>query len=100
MLALHAFSAGGIGMMTLGMMARVALGHTGRNVFDPPPMLRWLFLALLASAVLRVLLPLVLPTHYGLWVGLAQGLWIAAFAGFSLIYAPMLVRARVDGRYG
>jgi uncharacterized protein involved in response to NO len=100
MLALHAFTVGGIGLMTLGMMARVALGHTGRNVFDPPPVLHWLFLALLAAAILRVPLPLVLPGYYGLWVGLAQGLWIAAFTGFSWVYAPMLVRARVDGRFG
>ena len=33
-IALHAFSVGGIGMITLGMMSRVTLGHTGRNVFD------------------------------------------------------------------
>jgi uncharacterized protein involved in response to NO len=29
-LALHAFTMGGIGVITLGMMARVSLGHTGR----------------------------------------------------------------------
>jgi len=33
---LHAFMYGGVGLMTLGMMARVTLGHTGRNVFAPP----------------------------------------------------------------
>ncbi|MFC1681280.1 NnrS family protein, partial [Pseudomonadota bacterium] len=31
-LAIHAFAYGGIGMMTLGMMSRVTLGHTGRSV--------------------------------------------------------------------
>ncbi len=40
-LSLHAFAFGGVGMMTLGMMSRVALGHSGRNVFDPPKLLFW-----------------------------------------------------------
>lgn len=35
-LAIHAFSFGGIGLITLSMMARVSLGHTGRNVQSPP----------------------------------------------------------------
>lgn len=99
-LAVHAFAVGGIGLMTVGMMARVALGHTGRNVFDPPPLLRWLFLCLLLAAAVRVLLPLGWPTLYGDWIALAQWLWMLAFAGFTAQYAPMLVRPRVDGRYG
>jgi len=30
--AIHAWTVGGIGMFTLGMMSRVALGHTGRKI--------------------------------------------------------------------
>lgn len=100
MAAVHAFAAGGIGLMTAGMMARVALGHTGRNVFAPPAALTWLFLALLLAAVLRVLLPLLLPAQHALWIAAAQLLWIAGFGLFSWLYAPMLLRPRVDGRYG
>ncbi len=97
-IALHAFTYGGIGMMTLGMMARVALGHTGRNVSSPPPAIRW-FLALLAAGALsRVLLPLLDDAHYTLWVGLSQILWMLAFAHFTLIYLPILTRPRIDGR--
>jgi uncharacterized protein involved in response to NO len=33
-------------------------------------------------------------------MGASQLLWIAAFAGFVAVYAPMLVRPRIDGRYG
>ncbi|MFB3100245.1 MAG: NnrS family protein, partial [Gammaproteobacteria bacterium] len=36
MLAFHAFSYGGIGIVTLAMMSRVSLGHTGRNIQSPP----------------------------------------------------------------
>lgn len=100
MLAIHAFTVGGIGLITLGMMARVALGHTGRNVFTPPAILKWLFIALLLSGLIRVLLPMLLPAQYGLWIGLSQLLWVAAFGLFTWTYAPMLIQARVDGRQG
>ena len=99
-IALHAFAYGGIGMMTLGMMSRVALGHTGRNVFSPPPAIRWFLGLLAAGALSRVLLPLLDGAHYTLWIGLSQTLWMLAFAHFALIYLPMLARPRVDGRPG
>lgn len=100
MLATHAFGFGGIGLMTLGMMARVALGHTGRNVFDPPSILRWIFLAVILGMVARIGLPMLLPGFYSLWMGISQVLWILAFGVFSWVYAPMLIMPRVDGRYG
>jgi len=100
MAAVHAFAAGGIGMMTLGMMARVALGHTGRNVFAPPPALSWIFAGMLASALVRVLPAGLLPELHLFWIGLSQLLWIGAFGAFTWIYAPMLLQARIDGRYG
>jgi len=100
MLAVHALGYGGVGMVTLGMMARVAYGHTGRNVFDPPKAL-WVFFALMfMGAVVRVLLPLFWPAHYVNLVFTSQLLWIVAFAPFLLIYAPILIKPRVDGRYG
>lgn len=98
--AIHAWTVGGIGMMTVGMMARVALGHTGRNVFDPPPVLRWLFLLILASAIVRLLVPLVPDDTYLPTLGLSQLLWIACFGLFFHIYFPVLLRQRVDGRDG
>ncbi len=99
-LALHAFAYGGIGMMTLGMMSRVILGHTGRNVFAPPPAIRWFLGLLAAGALSRVLLPLLDGAHYTLWVGVSQVLWMLAFAHFAVIYLPMLIRPRIDGRPG
>jgi len=100
MLAIHAFAFGGIGMITLGMMARISLGHTGRDVFNPPKMLPVLFLLLLVGCVIRVIMPLVAAASYTTWIMFSQWFWIAAFAGFVMIYAPMLVRGRIDGKYG
>ncbi|GMR08746.1 MAG: NnrS family protein [Gammaproteobacteria bacterium] len=100
MLAIHAFTYGGVGMMTLGMMARVTLGHTGRNVFNPPRALSLLFLLLLTGTVMRVVMPMLTPDSYAMWIMLSQWMWIAAFSGFVLVFASMLVKARVDGKYG
>ena len=74
-LSLHSFSVGGIGLITMGMMARVSLGHTGRNVFDPPKILKSIFLLLITAAIVRVLLPLFFSDFYALWIGLSQALW-------------------------
>ena len=95
-LAVHAFAVGGIGMMTLGMMARVSLGHTGRSVLNPPSGLSWMFAVLFMGAIVRVLVPLLNASYYMLWIGLSQVLWIMAFAMFLYLYAPMLVRPAVS----
>jgi uncharacterized protein involved in response to NO len=99
-LAVHAFAVGGIGMVTIGMMARVTLGHTGRSVFAPPTVDSWIFAVLFLGAVVRVIVPLLDTVHYGFWVGLSQLLWIAAFSLFFGVHFPMLYGPRVDGRFG
>ena len=87
-------------MVTAGMMARVSLGHTGNNVFNPPAILHLIFGLLFIGAFTRVILPLFLNQYYVELIGVAQLFWISAFAVFFIRYAPMLIKARVDGRYG
>ena len=99
-LSVHAFTAGGIGLLTIGMMSRVSLGHTGRNVFQPPAIVFWSFAVLLLGVIVRVIFPLFNMELYAYWVGISQLLWIIAFAIFVVVYAPMLLSARVDGRDG
>jgi uncharacterized protein involved in response to NO len=99
-LSVHAFAYGGIGVMTLGMMSRVTLGHTGRSVSEPPSLLFWCFVMLLAGTVVRVVFPLFNNELYVYWIGLSQILWIASFAVFLLVYTPMLITPRIDGRDG
>jgi uncharacterized protein involved in response to NO len=98
-LATHAFTAGGIGMVTLGMMARVSLGHSGRPLI--PPKLTVLAFALLnVSALLRVVAPVFFISNYGSWILLSGSLWILAYLFFLWDYFPMLLAPRVDGRPG
>ncbi len=99
-LAVHAFTVGGIGMMTLGMMSRISLGHTGRDINQPPSGVGLMFLLLCTSAVVRVIFPLISVEHYQLWVGISQGLWIAVFALFLYLYTHILTGHRIDGRWG
>jgi len=97
-LAVHAFAAGGIGMMTLGMMARVALGHTGRNIQVLPGLLPVVLSLSAMSAVVRVILPMFVPHYDSIWIGASQLLWVAAFTIFTWIYFPILVAPRIQGR--
>ncbi len=98
-LSYHAFTVGGIGIMTLGMMARVSLGHTGREM----KLNNWMILSFVSiniAAVIRVIFPLFMPNSYLQLVQYAGWLWVFAFVIFAFIYTPMWMRARVDGREG
>ncbi len=98
-LAIHAWTVGVIGITTYGMMARVSLGHTGREMLPSKLAIAGFYL-LFAAAVVRVLLPLLFMTQYILWIELASVLWVIAFILFSIAYFPVLTQPRVDGRPG
>ena len=99
-LYLHAFAYGGIGVMTIGMMARVILGHTGRNVLSPPSALTYMFAILVGGAIVRVVFPLFDSEMYPAWIAVSQLAWVTAFLVFIVVYTPMLLKPRIDGRDG
>lgn len=88
----HIWMAGAIGLMTLAIMTRASLGHTGRTLTASSATTA-IYLALIGSVLARL--------AYGFWPGqmglvhLAAGLWILAFGGFAVAYWPVLVRPRV-----
>jgi uncharacterized protein involved in response to NO len=95
--SLHALTAGAIGSLTLGMMARVSLGHTGR-VLQAPRVMAISFLCLVGAAVLRVAAPFLgSSAYFGLLVGAAIG-WSSAFALYLLNYWTILLSPRADAR--
>ena len=97
--ATHAFTVGAIGCLTLGMMSRVALGHTGRVLAASSSVVASFVLIALA-AVVRVSVPLLDLAHYRASVFVAGSLWTAAFGIFLAVHAPILASTRVDGRPG
>ena len=99
MLAIHAFTSGAIGGMTLGMMARVTLGHTGREL-KTGVATYWAFVLVSLATVSRVLLPIYYPAGYKEFILVAGLLWSAAFVIFIFVYARFLIRPRIDGRPG
>jgi uncharacterized protein involved in response to NO len=100
LLAMHAFGVGGIGLITLGMMSRVGLGHTGRDINRPSRTVAIACAAIILGAVFRVILPLFDMSHYTLWIAISQGLWIIAFLLFVITYLPLLTTSRPDGKPG
>lgn len=95
---LHALGAGAIGTMILGVMTRVAMGHTGRPLRLLPGM-GWGYGAMLAAGAVRVTVALGgMPPRPGLW--LAAVLWTLALGLFVVRYGPLLASPRADGRPG
>jgi len=98
-LATHALTIGAIGGMTLGMMTRTALGHTGRPLIARGAETASYILIQLAAAA-RVLVPAVWPAVYLSASVISGMLWSLAFAIFTVTYWPILTRPRADGRPG
>lgn len=95
---LHALGTGAMATLVLGIMTRVALGHTGRSLKLPKyGLLIYVFVC--AAALLRVMAALG-------WIEYRNGLvvaalaWCIAFGLFVLLYWPILSRPRQDGRPG
>lgn len=91
---IHALTVGAIGVMTLAMMTRAILGHTGRARRAGPATLAIYVCANLAAA-LRLAAAFA-PAHQALWLGLSAIAWSLAFGGFVIVYGPMLAAARAD----
>lgn len=98
-LATHALTVGAIGGLTLGMMTRTARGHTGRPLQAGGAEVA-AYLLVQAAALTRVLLPLAIPQAYVALIVVSAALWSAAFALFTVVYLPILSRARLDGKPG
>ncbi|MEZ4220418.1 MAG: NnrS family protein [Polyangiaceae bacterium] len=94
----HSLTAGAIGSLTLGMMSRVTLGHTGR-MLAPPRIVAVGFGATAVGALLRILAPLAGTHQLGVLIAAAT-LWSLGFASFLFAQSPMLFAPRVDGRPG
>ena len=95
--ALHALTAGAIGSLTIGMMARVSLGHTGR-MLRASRADQITFVSVAVAGVVRVLAPWLPPAAYLGALDTAGVAWAFGFALFFATHVGMLSAARVDGR--
>lgn len=92
--AMHALTTGAVGAMTMAVMTRASLGHTGRpKQADRPTVLIYLLVNL--GALLRVFGPTIgLPTT--LMLSTAAAAWSGAYLLFAAIYGPYLIRPGLD----
>lgn len=88
--AQHLWMAGAVGAMTLAVMTRATLGHTGQPLTASHATLA-IYLALFAAVGARIAwgyLQLPMLLH------LSGLLWLTAFGGFALVYGSHLLRSR------
>jgi uncharacterized protein involved in response to NO len=92
--AIHALTAGAIGTMTLGVMTRVSLGHTGRPLAaDRTTTL--IYLLVILAAVARV--AAAANDSFPMLIEISAALWIGGFGLFAIRYGPTLLAPRREG---
>jgi uncharacterized protein involved in response to NO len=95
--AVHVLTTGAVGAMTLAIMSRASLGHTGRPRHADLATVA-IYALVNLGAIIRVLAPAsdapTAVTH--LLLGLATVGWSGAYLLFAVVYAPMLVRPSLD----
>ena len=102
-LGVHLVAVGGIGLLTISMMTRTALGHTGRMLYPAPKYLPLAFYLMIAATVVRTLSAVLLfvsTTAYWHGIRCAAVLFAASLTIYFVRYAPWLTKARIDGKAG
>jgi uncharacterized protein involved in response to NO len=84
---IHAWTVGAIGIMTLAVMSRATLGHTGRAL-EASTGLHAVY-ALAVIATLARICAVVEPDWSVTLMHVAAFAWAAAFLGFAALYAPL-----------
>src|SRR5579872_731573 len=89
---IHAWTGGAIGTMTLAVMTRATLGHTGGEL-KASRGTQFLYAAVIAAALLRICAS-VSPEHLQALLAAAGTGWAVAFIGFAILYGRMLCSPR------
>ncbi len=90
----HAWMAGAAGTMTLAVMSRATLGHTGQQL-TASRATQAIYAAIIVAALARIC-AVIEPVHSEALLHLAAFAWAAAFLGFAISFGPLL--AGVDRR--
>lgn len=89
---IHAWMTGAAGTMTLAVMTRASLGHTGQAL-TASPAVQAIYAAVIIAALARIA-AVALPAHGDLLLHLAACGWIVAFLGFAVAFGPLLAGSR------
>lgn len=94
----HALAVGGMAGLIIGVMTRVALGHTGR-MLQLPRFMIITYVLIHLGALVRLAAEFV-PAHFAHLIYCSAILWTLAFGYFLVVYLPILISPRADGREG
>ncbi|MFE8071866.1 NnrS family protein [Marinobacteraceae bacterium S3BR75-40.1] len=94
----HAAGIGAMAGLILGVISRVALGHTGRPLKLPAGMV-WAFAAIHLAAVVRVVTAMGLLS-WKAGIDLTAVSWVVAFLFFLVRYTGILCGPRADAKPG
>jgi uncharacterized protein involved in response to NO len=83
----HAWTTGAIGMMTMAVMTRASLGHTGQGLVATP-LTQAIYVCLLVAAILRITAAC---TGSMALIHASGTAWILGFGGFAAVYGPLLI---------
>lgn len=92
----HAFTIGGFGLMSLGLMTRVSLRHTGRKMRPAPAMVAG-YLCLAVAALLRVVLPYTGAGH--LLLILSALLWLIPYLIYLALFSRILLAPSLNNQH-
>ena len=100
----HFIAVGGIGLLTVSMMTRTALGHTGRQLYPAPKLMPTAFCLMVGALFFRTLAAIMLitvhPTAYLHSLRCSGVLFAASLLLYAWRYIPWLTRPRLDGKPG
>lgn len=99
-LGAHLTGVGGIGLLTVGMMARTALGHTGRSIYPSPASVTAAFWLMSAAAVIRAAVAFASGTAYTHGIRFSAVLFALSLLLYAWRYTPWLLSPRTDGKPG
>lgn len=102
-LGIHLISVGGIGLLTIGMMTRTALGHTARPLYPAPKGLTTAFCLMVIATITRAIAAIMIPinqTAYQHSLKCSAILFAVSLLIYFWRYAPWLIRPRLDGKAG
>lgn len=88
----HAWMVGAAGVMTLAVMTRASLGHTGQAL-RASAMTQACYAAIIVAALARIFASLQ-PAWQDTSLHVAALAWVVAYFGFAVAYGPLLVSVR------
>jgi uncharacterized protein involved in response to NO len=87
--ALHTWTTGAVGVMTLAVMTRASRGHTGRAIVSTPAT-TLIYFAIVVAAVARIVAPILSEVYFET-LEISALAWVIAYGTFVLAYGPILM---------